>query len=211
HREGEVWTIDTGGGPPTRARLLIGADGAGSFVRRAAGIEVKRSEYGHVIVVLHADRPGWLSPDAIWFGMHPSGPFLLSPTTPPGRCRVITAVPAEEAGRWKSATEPELRRLLADHHPSWCADLDVQRRGGSHVYHPVRQPARRYVSEGLALVGDAAHATPPFGGQGMNLAIADAAALTALVGPMLPARSRPSAIAEALRSYERRRRPQNAL
>ena len=53
--------------------------------------------------------------------------------------------------------------------------------------------------------------THPFGGQGMNLAIADAAALTASVGPVLVARGSRSAVAAALTRYERRRRPQNAL
>jgi 2-polyprenyl-6-methoxyphenol hydroxylase-like FAD-dependent oxidoreductase len=210
-REAGEWTIETGNGPPTQARLLVGADGAGSLVRRAADIEVSRSEYRHVIVVLHADRPLWLRPDALWLSMHPAGPLLFSPTTPAGRCRVITVVPVEEAARWKSAAEPELRRWLAERNPRWCADLNVERRGGSHVYHPVRQHARRYVSEGLALVGDAAHTTHPFGGQGMNLAIADAAALTSLVGPVLAVRGNRSAVAAGLRRYERRRQPRNAL
>jgi 2-polyprenyl-6-methoxyphenol hydroxylase-like FAD-dependent oxidoreductase len=210
-REAGEWTIETANGQPTRARLLIGADGAGSLVRQVAHIDVSRSEYGHAIVVLHADRPGWLRPDTLWLSMHPAGPLLFSPTTPAGRCRVITVVPAKEAGRWMSAAEPELCRWLAERNPRWCADLNVQRRGGSHVYHPVRQHARQYVSDGLALVGDAAHTTHPFGGQGMNLAIADAAALTALVGPLLAARGDRSAIAAALTRYERQRKLQNAL
>jgi 2-polyprenyl-6-methoxyphenol hydroxylase-like FAD-dependent oxidoreductase len=71
-REAGEWTVETGSGAPTRARLLVGADGAGSLVRRAADIEVSRSEYGHVIVVLHADRPLWLRPDALWLSMHPA-------------------------------------------------------------------------------------------------------------------------------------------
>src|SRR5262249_931426 len=56
-----------------------------------------------------------------------------------------------------------------------------------------------------------AHATHPFGGQGMNLAIADAAALTALVGPLLLPQARPSVLDEALQRYERRRWPHNAM
>jgi len=45
----------------------------------------------------------------------------------------------------------------------------------------------------------------------MNLAIADAAALTALVAPVLAARGDRSAVAAALTRYERRRKLQNAL
>ena len=56
----------------------------------------------------------------------------------------------------------ELRRRLGERDPP-CADLAVERRGGSHLYRLIQQHAERYVSDGLALIGDAA-----FGGQGMN-------------------------------------------
>ena len=44
---------------------------------------------------------------------------------------------------------------------------------------------RRWYTDGLLLIGDAAHAMSPVGGVGINLAVADAvAAATALAGPL---------------------------
>ena len=45
---------------------------------------------------------------------------------------------------------------------------------------------RRWYTDGLLLIGDAAHAMSPVGGVGINLAVADAvAAAGALAGPLL--------------------------
>lgn len=207
-RQGDHWAVETDNGLTATARLLVGADGAGSLVRQAADIPVARKKYATAIVVLHAARPPWLDSDTSCFILHPAGEIVLAPTSPEGRCRVIATVRADEAASWMVADEAELRRRLGQRDPQ-CGDLTVERRGGSHLYPLIQQHAARYVGEGLALIGDAAHVTNPFGGQGMNLAIQDAAALADNCAPVLRQGAGDTALTAALAAYERRRRPIN--
>lgn len=209
-RDANQWIVETDHGPPAAARLLVGADGAGSLVRQTAVIPVTRKDYEMVAVVLHAARPAWADPGAFYGILHPEGGILVAPTTPAGRCRVVVVVRADEAASWMAADEAELQRRLRQRDPL-CGELAVERRGGSHLYHMIRQHAARYVGEGLALIGDAAHVTNPFGGQGMNLAIQDAAALADHAAAVLRDREgSDAALKGALAAYEQRRRPIDA-
>ncbi|EPL14862.1 FAD-dependent monooxygenase, partial [Pseudomonas sp. CF161] len=74
---------------------------------------------------------------------------------------------------------------------------------------PLRQRhAKRYVAEGLALIGDAAHTIHPLAGQGVNLGFLDAAVLAE---ELLRAHSRGERLADVkvLSRFERRRMPHN--
>ncbi len=74
---------------------------------------------------------------------------------------------------------------------------------------PLRQRhAKRYVAEGLALIGDAAHTIHPLAGQGVNLGFLDAAVLAEV---LLHAAERGERLADVrvLSRYERRRMPHN--
>ena len=209
-READRWVVETDHGPATTARLLVGADGAGSLVRQTAGIPATRKDYDLAAVVLHAPRPAWADPDSFYGILHPEGGILVAPTTPVGRCRVVVIVRATEAASWMAADEAELQRRLGQRDPQ-CGELTVERRGGSHLYHMIRQHTARYAGEGLALIGDAAHVTNPFGGQGMNLAIQDAAALAEHAAAVLrDGAGSDAALADALAAYEQQRRPINA-
>ena len=81
---------------------------------------------------------------------------------------------------------------------------------GSHLYKLYRAHAERYVARGAALIGDAVHVTNPTAGQGMTMAIEDAAALARHVGPALAAAKPDDHIDRALAAYEDERRPKNA-
>ena len=69
----------------------------------------------------------------------------------------------------------------------------------------VRQVVPRIVAERLALIGDAAHAFPPIGAQGLNLGLRDIETLVACAREAR-AEGRDIGGEEALREYERRRR-----
>jgi len=73
-----------------------------------------------------------------------------------------------------------------------------------------RLSASAYVTERVALVGDAAHVVHPLAGQGANLGLLDAAALADVLAEGLKAREDPGAI-RLLRRYERWRRSENDL
>ena len=206
-REGGAWMIETAGGVH-RARLLVGADGHRSLVRQAAGIEFPGHDYDHAVVILHAETPSWMADDAAWMIHHRRGGVILLPTTPAGRCRLVVTVPRDEAAGWLKGSDAERLAILGAP-SSRLSDLRLVRVGGSHVYQVERRHAARYVGEGLALAGDAAHVTHPMGGWGMNIAIRDAAALAALAAPAVRGGDA-EALQAALRRYEHGQRPRNA-
>lgn len=81
---------------------------------------------------------------------------------------------------------------------------------GAHLYRLCRAHAPRYTSRGAALLGDAVHVTNPTAGQGMTMAIEDAAALAERIGPLLASGKQGAALDGALDAYQRMRRPANA-
>ncbi|HET6953191.1 MAG TPA: NAD(P)/FAD-dependent oxidoreductase [Acidimicrobiales bacterium] len=206
--DGDGWRVATDDGA-TRARLLVGADGAGSLTRRTLGIDLADDhEYDNCIVVLHATCPSWLEPDQGWQVIHPEGAVFILPTTPRGRVRLVVLIRRDDARRWMTAGEAQLDDLLGRRHPR-LSGLDLIRRGGSHVYRLRRTHAARYTGPRAALVGDAAHTIHSMGGQGLNIAIQDSVKLAELVAPALHGGDG-AAVAAALHDYEAVRRPINA-
>lgn len=213
-RDGESavggWLVETDNGT-TRARFLVGADGAGSLTRRTLAIPLEDDyEYDNCIAVLHGTRPPWLEPEYGWQLIHPDGAVFILPTTPSGRVRLVVLIRRSDAKVWMTSSEAELADRLGERHPSLYG-LDLTKRGGSHVYRLKRTHAARYSEDGAALAGDAAHTVHSMGGQGLNIAIQDSMKLAELVAPVLrdPTAAN-TALTHALVEYEAVRRPINA-
>ncbi len=203
--DGAVLCRDGGAEEHVRARVVIGADGAGSAVRTGLGIELPRKPYDHSLFILDVDRPEGL-PDVLRTELHPDGGILVIPGV--GRLGLAALVhrPHDHLFRSGSVEEKFTRiehrsPLLAGRRPSPI---------GVHLYKLWRGHAPRYWARGAVLLGDAIHVINPVMAQGMTMAIEDAAALARHLGPALETGAVGAELDARFAAYERERRPFNA-
>ena len=188
------------------ARLLVGADGRNSTVRKAAGIDVRTMRYAQkalAFAVTH-DAPH----DNISTEIHRSGgPFTLVPL-PDRDGKPCSAVVWMERG-------PEATRLLGLDAAGFSAAATARSgalygpltlAGHRTIWPIISQIANRFSAQRIALVAEAAHVVPPIGAQGLNMSLADISALTAAAA----AAEDPGA-ADLLTAYNRARRPDVAM
>jgi ubiquinone biosynthesis UbiH/UbiF/VisC/COQ6 family hydroxylase len=160
-----------------RARLVVGADGRESWVRRQAGIDASVSAYGERGVVANfecavphrATAFQWFRDDGIlaWLPL------------PGNRMSMVWSAPDEEA-----------ERLLALDEGAFCETVAA---AGGHALgalglitpraaFPLRlMRVESVAKERVALIGDAAHAIHPLSGHGINLGFQDAKTLAGVL------------------------------
>lgn len=190
-------------GTRLRCRLVIAADGRDSALRRAAGISAKTLRYGQKALAFAVTHP--VPHDNVSTEIHRSGgPFTLVPL-PDYQGRPSSAIVWMETG-------PEALRLAALPEAEFEAAMNER---SCHILGPLSLASSRTVwpiigriasrmwAERMALVAEAAHVVPPIGAQGLNMSLADMAALLDL------ARATPDRLGEAemLQAYHRRRHP----
>jgi 2-octaprenylphenol hydroxylase len=170
--------IELDDGTSIDARLIIGADGARSALRAAAGINADETPYGQTALVTNfaCERPHqgvafqWFCDEGVVALLPLPGDFVsLVWSAPQSRATELQALePAAFAQRVTARTQSVLG--------------DLSPRGGVHAF-PLRViRVDRLVDERIALIGDAAHVVHPLAGQGLNLGLADVSELLRVLG-----------------------------
>jgi ubiquinone biosynthesis UbiH/UbiF/VisC/COQ6 family hydroxylase len=203
----EDLTVDAGGAHLTladarciSARLVIGADGAHSFVRAAAGIGSMERSYRQTAVVANFSCS---TPHGnVAFQWFQGGPVLALLPLPGNRISMVWSAGEALAAELMAAAPDALAHRVEEASDRVLGTLEV-------ITPP--QPfglrcvvAARAVAPRIALIGDAAHVIHPLAGQGANLGFQDARSLAQVLAAAGPLRD-PGDL-RLLRRYERSRR-----
>ena len=193
-------------GRRTAAALIIGADGRASPARRAAGLAVRTHRYPQSALTVFLTHR--LPHDDFSTEFHTrQGPFTLVPLPPsaasPDRSSLVWVMSDDEARRRETLDDDELAREIERQARSMLGAMRIEGRRG--VFPMIRQIVPKLTASRLALIGDAAHAFPPIGAQGLNLGLRD---VEAIVAAAAEARAAGEDIggSAALAAYERSRR-----
>lgn len=205
-QEADAAVAVLGDGQRLRARLVVGADGAASRVRAAAGLATDAHDYGQrgLVAYVRTEAP---HEDTAWQRFLPTGPLAFLPCAD-GRSSIVWTLPADEAQRLLAADAAGFRRELTRAFDARLGEVtDVSARAAFPLR---RQLARDYVAGRVLLVGDAAHAVHPLAGQGVNLGLRDVAALRASWRRAAEVQADFAAL-HRLARWERTRRSENAV
>ena len=202
------WQISLSDGEVLKTRLLVGADGARSMVRSAAGLQAQPHDTGHVAIVatLQTQLPHQRCARQAFLN---SGPVALLPLYGDGHsCSLVWSLWPERAQQLLQISPQDFSRELTQATQSWLGEISLASERLAFPIHDLH--AGNYVAEGVALIGDAAHVVHPLAGQGINLGLLDAAVLAEEICRALGA-GRQWYSLPLLQRYQRRRRGHNAM
>jgi 2-octaprenyl-6-methoxyphenol hydroxylase len=164
-------------GETIAARLLVGADGARSKIREAAGIATHGWDYdqaGIVTTVAHEREHHGKAEEHFL----PAGPFAILPLTGK-RCSIVWTERKREADRIVALPDAEFHDELEKRFGLKLGEIEVV--GPRRAFPLGLFTARTFIAERLVLIGDAAHIIHPIAGQGLNMGLRDVAALAEAV------------------------------
>ncbi len=184
-----------------RPRLVIGADGRTSTVRKQSGIQMNTAPPTHVVAGLLVEGASCWPSDHYAIGVEGDLQFYVFPQGN-GRLRVYTCHANEQATRWAGPAGAQrmieafagLRAI-----PQEMGLGDVAPAGPCATFGCEHTWCEEPYADGIVLIGDAGGYDDPVDGQGLSLALSDVRQLSELL------LSSKDWTAPALRPYGERR------
>jgi 2-octaprenylphenol hydroxylase len=174
--EPDAVTLRLEDGTILTARLLVGADGADSWVRSQAGIPVTAAAYGLGVVANFSAAKPHREIAYQWFRR--DGVLALLPL-PEDRVSMVWSTHEAHGRELLSLDSRELAATVEAASQQSLGSLSSVTAAAAFPLQ--RQRVAQFVRPRLALVGDAAHNVHPLAGQGVNLGFRDARELAAVL------------------------------
>ncbi|WP_151981115.1 FAD-dependent monooxygenase [Acinetobacter guerrae] len=207
----EGWSVELADGEILKTKLLIGADGANSFVRDQAyiGLDVLDYHQAAISCAIKTTKPHQYVARQIFL---PTGPLAYLPMASLDEYEngywqsIVWTLPDDYAEEYSNLSDAEFMQLLTRESQHMLGEvIDVR----SRAQFPLKaRSAQHYVKAGLALIGDAAHVIHPLAGQGVNIGCLDAAVLCDVL--LHDLKRGAWAHEQTLRRFEHERKGQNA-
>jgi 2-octaprenyl-6-methoxyphenol hydroxylase len=161
------------------ADLIVGADGRRSAVRESADIKTLTWSYPQTAVVLNFSHE--LPHEEVSTEFHTeSGPFTQVPL-PGNRSSLVWVQKPRDAEESLKLPMDLLSRIIEHRMESILGKVTAE--GRPQSFRLSGMTAQRFGKRRVMLVGEAAHAFPPIGAQGLNLSLRDVMTVVELVGP----------------------------
>lgn len=192
-------SLTTDSGHSIESRLLVGADGANSWLRREAGFEAETRPYGEKGVVANfaCEKPHrgialqWFRGDGV----------LAYLPLPGNRISIVWSTDDAHADELMFLPRDGFCLRVAEAGNGLLGRLELI--GPPEAFPLTRLEVPKLVRPRLALIGDAAHVVHPLAGQGVNLGFGDARALATVLQD--PGTGRDPGDVSRLRRFERAR------
>jgi 2-octaprenylphenol hydroxylase len=183
-------------------QLLVGAEGANSTLRTAAGIPYLMQDYGQHAIVANVTTE--LSHQhTAWQRFLGTGPLAFLPLPDEKMSSIVWSADTPAAHRLMRLDKAAFQQALAQAFEYQLGEvIDCGQRA---IFPLQRRHAQNYIQPRFALVGDAAHTIHPLAGQGVNLGLLDAASLSQIITEAR-ADQRDFGAYATLRKYERWRK-----
>ncbi|MCG8709863.1 FAD-dependent 2-octaprenylphenol hydroxylase [Brenneria sp. 4F2] len=188
-------------------RLVVGADGAHSWLRQHADIPLTFWDYGHhaLVATIRTASPHQSVARQVFHG---DGILAFLPLGDPHLSSIVWSLSPDKAQAMLTSPTDEFNRRLAtafDMRLGLCERVSERQ-----VFPLTARYARSFAAHRLALIGDAAHTIHPLAGQGVNLGFMDVAELIAEL-KRLQSQGKDIGQHLYLRRYERKRKHSAAV
>lgn len=189
------------------ADLIVGADGAKSFVRSHFDMGVNEKPYRHTAIVatVELEKP---HQQTAYQRFYADGILAFLPLAESNRVSIVWSIKTEMAEQMMSLENDAFALQLKQAIQARFGSLSLL--SPKFSFELIARHAKSYCANGVVLVGDSAHTIHPLAGQGVNLGLKDVIALTDV---LIEAKQKQRNYAglDVLMRYERKRRIDNQL
>ena len=200
----KCYELTLAGGQKLKAKLLVGADGADSWVRRNLDISITSELYEQNAIVATI-KSAKSHDNTAWQKFVKTGTIALLPLQDDKTLSLVWSCCAYAYQDIMDLGDKEFAEVLSREIDHKLGDIEIITK---RISFPLRSVhAHTYIGTNAAVIGDAAHVVHPLAGQGVNYGILDAVVLS---GKLLAVTDIDN-VQDALIGYAKARRGQNGF